>query len=184
MRILAGVLALFLAGPVVADDVSDALAAAQTAYEAGDVKGTAAQVALAQAGLRAQQNTRLAVYLPEAPAGYTREIVTEFAEGFGMFGGGAGAQARYTTEGGTFTLDLIADNELVTSMAGMFATPETLAMMGKVVKAGDALILDQEQNLTSLVGGRVMVTATGMTSAEMLPVVQAMDFAGLAEFDK
>ena len=139
---------------------------------------------MAQAGLRARQNALLEAFLPEAPAGFTREIVADYAVGFGMFGGGAGAEARYTNAEGSFTVDLIADNEMVVSMLGMFADATTMAMMGNVIKAGEVSILDQEQNLTALVGGRVMVSATGMDSKRMLPAVQAIDFDGLAEFDK
>ncbi len=185
MRLFATVLILVcLTAPLRADEIVDALTAAQTAYGANDVKEAAAQVALAQAGLRARQNALLEAFLPEAPAGFTREIVADYAAGFGMFGGGAGAEARYSNADGSFTVDLIADNEMVVSMLGMFADTTTMAMMGTVIKVGAFSILDQEQNLTALVGNRVMVSATGMDSALMLPTVQAIDFEGLAEFDK
>ena len=185
MRLIASVLALAcLTAPLQADEIADALTAAQTAYSANDLKGAAAQVALAQAGLRAKQNALLEAFLPEAPEGFTREIVADFAAGFGMFGGGAGAEARYTNAEGSFTIDLIADNEMVVSMLGIFADATTMAMMGNVIKVGEFSILDQEQNLTALVGTRIMVSATGMDSKLMLPAVQVIDFDGLAEFDK
>lgn len=172
------------AAPVAADEISDALQAAQDAYAAGDMRVAAAEVTVAQMALQARQSALLEALLPEAPAGFTRAVNTEFAAGFSMFGGGSGAEASYTSEKGAFTVNLMADNQMVTGMAEMFLNPDMLAMMGKVVKVGDVSILDQGESVTALVAGRVLVTAQGMSSADMLPVVQAIDFDRLAVFDQ
>lgn len=185
MRIFLGVaLGVALAAPLHADEISDALQAAQDAYAAQDMKAAGVQIAAAQAALQAKQSAMLGALLPEAPTGFTREINAEFAAGFAMFGGGSGAEARYISDKGSFTLDLMADNQMVAGMAEMFLNPDMLAMMGNVVKVGDVSILDQGESVTALVAGRVLVTAQGMTAADMLPVVQAIDFDRLAVFDK
>lgn len=177
-------LGLALAAPVQADEISDALTAAQDAYAAQDLKTASAQIAAAQAALQARQSDMLGALLPEAPAGFSREINAEFAAGFAMFGGGSGAEARYISDKGAFTLDFMADNSMVAGMAEMFVNPEMLAMMGNVVKVGDVSILDQGESVTALVAGRVLVTAQGMTAPDMLPIVQSIDFDRLAAFDK
>jgi hypothetical protein len=177
-------LAAVWALPVAADEISDALQAAQDAYAAGDMRTAAAQVTVAQTSLQARQSALLEEFLPEAPAGFTRVVNTEFAAGFSMFGGGVGAEASYTGEAGAFTVNLMADNQMVTGMAEMFMNPEMLAMMGKVVTVGEISILDQGESVTALVAGRLLITAQGMGSAEMLPVVQAIDFDRLAVFDQ
>ena len=177
-------LAALWAAPVAADEISDALQAAQDAYAAGDMRVAAAQVTVAQVALQSKQSALLEALLPEAPAGFTREVNTEFAAGFSMFGGGAGAEARYASDTGAFTVNFMADNQMVTGMVEMFLNPDMLAMMGKVVKVGEVSILDQGESMTALVAGRVLVTAQGMGSADMLPVVQAIDFDRLAVFDQ
>lgn len=185
MRGLAWVLvAAVWAAPVAADEISDALQAAQDAYAGGDMQAAAAQVTVAQTAMQAKQSALLEALLPEAPAGFTRVVNTEFAAGFSMFGGGSGAEASYSGAAGAFTVNLMADNQMVTGMAEMFVNPDMLAMMGKVVKVGDVSILDQGESVTALIAGRVLVTAQGMGSADMLPVVQAIDFDRLAVFDQ
>ena len=105
-----------------------------------------------------------------------------FAGGFGMMGGGAGAEARYETadQSVSVTLSCIADNPVVSPMVAM---PGSAEMMGKVVKVGDQALLDADNNLSLLVGGRVPSRAQGAPSDIMLPVVQGIDFAKVATFD-
>lgn len=175
----------FIALPAHADDVSDALQAAVDAYASGDLGKTAASQTMATQALGTRQSALLAALLPEAPDGWTRTASEDYTQGFGMMGGGSGAEARYANADGSqaFTLSFIADNPMVVSMGAMLGNAQMMAMMGKVVKVGDQAFLDAEGSLSTLVGARVLFQAQGATSAVMLPVVQLIDFAKVGVFD-
>jgi hypothetical protein len=179
-------LGLGLSAPALSDEVSDALKAASDAYAAGDLAKTSEAMTMAHQALGLQQSALLAALLPAAPDGYTREDTADFAKGFGMMGGGAGAEATYASADGgvSFKLSLVADNPVVGSMGAMLGNAQMMAMMGKVVKVGDQPLLSQDGSISALVNARVLFQAQGGTEEQMLPLIQTIDFAKVAVFDK
>lgn len=186
MKMTTAFLALgFSTGVALADDVTEALAAAQEAYASGNLNATAAQITAASKAVLALQAAKLADFLPEAPEGWTREIDMSATEALVLSGiVGNMVEARYSDTGGnSFTLRLTADSPMVAQMGGMLGNPQMMAMMGKVVKVSGHDMLEQENTLSALIGGRVLVQASGMESAVMQTVLRTVDFAGLATYD-
>lgn len=179
-------LLLSAALPLQADEVSDALQAAVDAYASGDLGKTASSITLATQALGTLQAGLLSALLPEPPEGWTRTLTEDFAQSFGMMGGGSGAEARYENadQSISFTISFVADNPMVGAMGGMLGNAQMMAMMGKVEMVGDQPVLDADGTLQALVNSRVLFQAQGADSAVMLPVVQAIDFAKLGNFDK
>jgi hypothetical protein len=169
-----------------ADAVTDALQAATTAYGSNDLKGTADQLALATEGLRLLETDMLNKFLPPAPDGFTAALTEDYGKGFSMLGGGIGTETTYSNDQTSFKLDITADSPLVASMAPMLANVQMMTAMGKVVKIGDVMALEQDddQSLSALVGNRILVQMQGADVATMLPLFQKIDFAGLATYDK
>lgn len=176
---------LALPGLSRADEVSDALNAALAAYGTGDLAGTAQQMILAEQALGRLQSAKLTAFLPPAPAGWTRTDSPDFAAGFAMAGGGTGAEAVYAKEDGSLsvTLSFIADNPMVASMGAMLGNAQMMALLGKVVAVGDQALLAQDGSLSTLVGNRVLVQAQGGPEADLLALVQEIDFVHLSKFD-
>ena len=176
---------LTLSGVVYADDVNDALKAAQTAYAAGDLSGAAAQLTTASKAIRTLQSAKLARFIPEPPQGWTREIEQSSDDAPVLTGLiGNSAKATYSnTQGDSFTLTLTADSPLVAQMTGILANPQMMAMMGKMIKIGGQSLLQQNSSLSALVGGRVLVQAEGMEPSAMQPVLMKMNFDGLMKYD-
>ncbi|MBI1170809.1 hypothetical protein GC209_05360 [bacterium] len=174
-----------LTAPVLADEVSDALQAAQTAYSAGDMGKASEQITMAVQAISAQQSARLTALLPPAPDGWTREDTADFTKSFGMIGGGSGAEATYSSADGatSFKLSFVADNPMVGSMGAMLGNAQMMAMMGKVVKVGNQALLSQDGSISALVNSRVLFQAQGGTEEQMLPLVQKIDFAKVGVFD-
>ncbi len=175
-----------LALPALADEVSDALQGALAAYNAGDLAKTSEQMTLATQGLGAQQSAMMTALLPAAPDGWTREDTADFAKGFGMAGGGSGAEATYTNadSSASFKVSFIADNPMVAAMGAMLGNAQMMAMMGKVIKVGDQALLSTDGSISTLVGGRVLFQAQGSSDDQMLALVKSIDFAKVAVFDK
>ncbi len=170
--------------PAHADEVSDALDAATTAYAAGDLPNAAAHITAAGKEIAKAQSLLLAAHFPAAPDGWTRSDNTDMAEGMAVMGGGAGAEANYTDPGGmTVALTAFADNMMVQSFAGILADPQMLAMMGKTVNINGVAFLDQEgQTTMALLDNRVLLQANGASEqAQML--LGLIDLAAMGKFD-
>lgn len=168
-----------------ADAVSDALSAAQSAYEAGDLPQTSAQIITASKALAEMQSGFLLVLLPAAPDGWTRTDNTDVSTGLSMIGGGAGAEARYDgPDGASVTISAYADNMMVQSMAGMLGNPAMMAMMGKTETIGGATFLNQDGSFSALLNNRVLVQAQGGTPEQIKALLGTIDMAKLGNFDK
>lgn len=175
---------LAFAAPAHADAVSDALAAATEAYAAGDLNGTAAQITTAGKELAAMQSSLLLALFPAAPEGWTRTDNTDMAQGLGVMGGGAGAEATYTdAQGMTITLTAFADNMMVQSFAGILTNPQMMAMMGKTVDINGVPFLEQDGLSTmTLLENRVLLQANGeATKAQEL--LAQIDLVAMGKFD-
>lgn len=177
-------LALTLATPLHADDVSDRISGALAAYEAGDLKTTTSELAAATTALNQKKGAMLEAALPAAPGGWTREISTDYAAGLAMAGGGTGAEARYSgPEGQGVTLNYTMDSPLMAMMMGMFATEQMMAMMGKVVEVNGQKMLDQDNSMMVVIDGRILVQINGAETAQLIPLAETIDWAALAAFD-
>lgn len=174
---------LTLPAPLFADAVTDALTAASTAYAADDLRGTADQIALASEALRLRQTELLNAFLPEPPDGFTREIDPEYSVGFAMIGGGAGTEARYSNGETSFSITIMADNMMVTSMVGMLGDVEMMSVVGNMVEANGAALLDTDGSIAGLVNDRVLVTAEGAETDVMMPLMQSIDYTALGTYD-
>lgn len=177
-------LALLSPLPVLADAVSDAIAAAASAYDSGDMNNTAAQLITATKELVALQSGLLAAKFPPAPDGWTRSDNTSVTEGLAMMGGGAGAEASYSgPDGANVTLSAYADNMMVQSMASMLGNPATMALMGKTAVIGGVTFLDQDGDYSTLVNNRVLLQTQGGNGEMALKLLEQMDLSALGTFD-
>lgn len=170
--------------PAFADAVSDAIDAAGAAYDDGNLVETANQLTLARNELSKLQSAKMQALLPTAPDGWTREDGTDMAEGMAFMGGGAGAEAIYVKDSTRVTVSIFADNPMVSGMLGIFGNAAMMAMMGKTVTINGTDFLDQDGSMMSVLEDRVMVQAQGGTVEEMTAILQGMDFAAVAAFDK
>lgn len=170
-----------LAVPAQADEVSDAIAAADAAYAAGDLAGAAAALKTANSGVASQRAAIFAAFLPSSAEGWTVEEDPTFAEGLAIMGGGVGALKRYTREDGTqISLSVMTGGEMIDAMAQMFASQEMLAMMGTVIEVKGVSFVDQGNSQMALVVGKVLVQAEGGTSELSLPLLEQVDLEGIA----
>lgn len=178
--LLAGVL---LAAPVVADEVTDSINEALSAYEKQDF--SAAKQALDYAStLLAQKNAEgLGALLPPALSGWEAEDSESNAAGMAMFGGGIHAGRKYTKGDVDVDLQIVGDSPLLGTWMPMLANPSMAAAMGKVTKVGKHRALQTNDGQVILVvNNRFLVTIDGSGSVEdKMAYAQAIDFAKLEE---
>ncbi|MEL6798728.1 MAG: hypothetical protein AAFR34_12560 [Pseudomonadota bacterium] len=169
--------------PAFADDVTEAINNALEAYNEGDVQFATEELNFALQLLNEMKAGALEGFLPEPMDGWTREIDEDMAAGLGMMGGGIGTQAEYTNGSDYFSLMLMADSPMVTAMAGMLGNAAMVtASGGKMVRVGREKFMSQDEELTALIGNRVLVQASGENIDAIIEHLETMDFRELAGF--
>ncbi len=163
-----------------ADDVTDTLNSALSAYQDGDLKYALEELDYARQLIQAQNTASLSAFLPEAPEGWSREINTEMNQGLAMLGGGAGAEATYTMGDDSFTVTIMADNPMVGAMAGMMGSAGLMGM--KLERVGRMKYLNQDGELSGVVDNRILIQARGMPVETLVPVLEQIDVKALADF--
>lgn len=184
-RTLLAASAFLLPLPAMAqDDITDALGAAIEAYEEGEIGDALEEIAYATQLLNALQAQGLTEFLPEPAPGWNREVNAEAGASLAFMGGTA-AEATYTSsQGGRFTITIMADNPMVTSMAGVLGNSALLATMGQIERINRENFMLADNELTGLIGGRILVQAAGGTIADMTAHLEAMDFREMEDFGR
>lgn len=170
-----------LANPSLADEVTDTLSSALQAYEEGDIDYAIEELDYARQLLKAMTTQELTGFLPEAPAGWTREISdSDMNAGLAFLGGGVAAEAEYSNGSERVTVTIMADNPMVTGFAGMIANA---AMLGiKMHRVGREKFFANDGELIALVDNRILVQADGADPEVMIPILEQIDFAALKAF--
>lgn len=169
-----------LCTPVLADDISDALASALEAYEEGDLDYAMEELDYARSLMTALKTESLQAFLPEPPNGWTREVDSDISSGMAVFGGGVGAKATYSNGSESFTITIMANNPMVTAFGAMLGNAAMLGL--KIERVGREKFLNDDGSLTGLIDDRIMVKAERGDVETMLKVLETMDFKGLEDF--
>lgn len=179
-RLFAVLMLSTLAVPAQADDVTDLLQSALGAYEDGDIQYALDELDMARRALLDMKTASLGSYLPDAPDGWTREVNTEMSAVLAMMGGGVGAEATYSADGGArVKITLMADNPMVMSLSGVIANAAVMGM--KVERIQRQRFAIQDNKMMALIGNRVLVQTEGDPD-QARPLLESMDLADLANF--
>ncbi|RVT82644.1 hypothetical protein DXV76_15500 [Rhodobacteraceae bacterium CCMM004] len=178
---LAAAVSLAAALPATADDVTDAIDSARAAYEEGDIQYALEELAFATQLMQAMKAGALSEFLPPAQDGWTRTLDEDEARSMAMLGGTA-AIAEYANGSDSFTVQILADNPMVAGFAGIFGNSAMMATMGKIERVGREKFLDQDGDLTGVVGNRILIQASGGPKEAMIAHLAEIDFRGLQGF--
>lgn len=176
----ASAIALLTAMPLAADEITDTLQSAIEAYEDGDVQYALDELEIAKQKLMGLKTGALSAFLPVPPEGWTREDNPDVAQGLGMMGGGVAAEASYSNGSQTYTINLMADNAMVASLAGMINNAAVMGM--KVERVNRQKFAIQDSEIMGLVANRVLVRISGADVDTMLAALEEMDFKAMASF--
>ncbi|MBF9043466.1 hypothetical protein HKCCE4037_09015 [Rhodobacterales bacterium HKCCE4037] len=168
--------------PASADDITDALNAAISAYEEGEIGDALGEIAYATQLLNALQAQGLTAFLPEPLPGYTREVSEDASSSLGFLGGGTAAEATYEGPNGRFTITMMADNPMVASMAGILGNAGIIATMGQLERINRENFMVSDNELSGLIGGRILIQASGGEIEDMVAHLEQIDFGELEGF--
>ena len=163
-----------------ADEVEDTLNSALSAYQEGDLQYALEELEFAKQLMLTMKTDALSAFLPEAPDGWTREINSDINASLGMMGGGVGAEAKYTRDGESFTLSIMADNPMVGAMSAMLGNAAAMGM--KVERVGREKFAVQDNTVQGLIDSRILVKAEGGEVPMMLKLLEEIDFRELSRF--
>jgi hypothetical protein len=166
-----------------AQDTATRLQAAIDAYASGDLAAASLALTEARKALDTERGARLQAAFPPAPDGWTLEV-RDLGPDLALMGGGTGVDAKYAHSDGRYvTFNVMVDTPLVSSMMGMFASPEMIAMLGEVIERPGVTFAKQDNGLTGILDGRMMVSVTASAPDVAMPIVELVDFEALARFD-
>lgn len=182
--LIAAATALVLAMPAAADDFTDSVEAAMKAYEDGDIRTAKEEIDFAAQLLAQMKAEGLKGFLPEALDGWERKDDKNNSGAMAAFGGGQMAAATYMRDGKRLKVQLMADNQMVTALAGMFGNAAMMAAMGTVKRINrQKVIITKQGEIQSLVDGRIMIQITGNADQEDKEAYfKAVDVKGLKDF--
>ena len=181
MRNLLATTALLLAATTAhADDVTDTLESALTAYNEGDIKYALEELEYAKQLIMAMKTDALSAFLPAAPDGWTREVNAEMNASLAFMGGGTGAEAEYSMDGQQFSITIMADNPMIAAFAGMIGNASVMG--AKLERVGRMKYMNQDGELSGLVDNRILIQAKGAPVEVMIPLLETIDVKALEDF--
>lgn len=154
------------------------------AYQAGDINAAKEEIDYAAQLISQMKAAGLSEFLPDALPDWTR------AEGDGQapanmgFGGGMVASASYMRENDRIEIQLMADNQMVTAMAGMFNNAAMMGSLGQVKRIRrQKVVITQQGELQAMINNRIFVKITGRAPVEDKEAYfAALDLRGLQDF--
>jgi hypothetical protein len=167
-----------------ADEIEDSLQMALEAYQAGDINVAKEEIDYAAQLIAQLKAAGLSDFLPEALPDWTRAEAEQGGQAIMAFGGGMSASATYTRDNDMIEIQIMADNQMVTSMAMMFANPAMMSSLGKIKRIKrQKVVITQQGELQAMIDKRILIQITGRAPAEDKEAYfSAIDLRGLKDF--
>jgi hypothetical protein len=178
---LLAVAAIGVAGIARADDVSDQIQRALSAYRQHDPQGALSALDAAANLLRQQRADALKGLLPLPPPGWTAEAAETTALSAAVLGGGTSASRTYRKGDEQVDVQITADNPMLQGMAALVSSPLAAASGIKTVVVGGRPMAytPSDNGYMSLIGEKVIVKVEGNKQTpepELRSFLAAMDF--------
>ena len=174
--------------PARADDVTDQINEAMTAYSRKDLPTAIAGLEAALNLMRQSRADTYGALLPAAPAGWTADDVETISVGVAMAGGGTGASREYHKGDTTVKVSILADSPLL-QVISTFASSGIAAMSGmrtQIVNGRRTIYMKDDGAFTTIVGDRILVRVEGKGLPEdvLKQFLTAVDFAAVEKAGK
>lgn len=185
MKRIALICALALPSLALADEITDAVAEAISAYQDGQYSEAASQLDYASGLIRQKKAEAILAVFPEPLSGWSAGEAESKASGSMMLGGGISANRTYRKGDISVDISLVMDSPMLQSMMGMFNNPSLITMNGgKLIKIqGHKAMLTATDNpqIILIVDGNAMFTlkATGASDEDLTDYGEALNLAAL-----
>lgn len=176
--------ALCLSRTVMADDVTDQLDRARTAYASGELRVAVETLNFAIAKIQEQMTANLRKLLPEPLAGWRADPAEAHSGGMVAMVTGTTLSRRYVREDGAeVTLNLMANSPMLPMLTAAMSMPflmqanqdlKTYALKGNHGMIEHAANSD-EYEITLMIGNRLMIQGKGSRITDSGPLEQYLE---------
>ena len=173
--------------PLHADDVTDNIDAAKSAYEAGNYSEALTSLDTANQYIRQKKAEEVVKLLPAAPKGWEAGEPETEAAASSILGGGVSAKRSYTRGNSSISVKIQSDSAVM-QYAAMLSNPMLLAASGAKMETikGQRVTVefktgDDNGNIKAVVDGRyfVEIEGNGIAVDDLRTFAKAFDFAKL-----
>lgn len=172
-----------------ADDVTDQIKEALTAYEKKDFDIAVTAMNTALQLINQKQAEVMAKILPEPLSGWKIRERKNSAVGAGVMGGGNQAKRVYTKAGARVTVSLIGNSPMLRMLSMAFSNPMFQGGGSKLVIMGGRKVMQNtnDNSLQAMINNKLLVSVKGNRKAESDDIKEyfkAIDFAALEKMVK
>lgn len=153
--------------PAAADQVTDALQQAETAYGQKNLSAALSALGTAATLIRQMKAELWKAMLPEPPPGWTADPVKVLTIGAVVFGGATSTERLYKRPGASVTVSLVADSPALQSIAGLLGAGMLLGSAELLVIDGQRVAYNADDNaLQAIVADKVLVKVQGSAGVD------------------
>ncbi|SFV50996.1 hypothetical protein MNB_SV-12-1117 [hydrothermal vent metagenome] len=179
---------LLLTGNAVADDITDTMADALSAYKKGDYVQTQEDLAYVMELLKQKKGDSIKTLLPDALDGWKAEEAKSETAGAGMLGGGSTSSRTYTKDKSQIIISVVTDSPLLKGLGAIMGNP-MFSSGGKLkrINREKATIKYNSKResgeITIMLDKRFLITVKGtkVTEDELINYAKAIDFKKIKE---
>ena len=179
---------LLLSTTLSADDITDTMEEAMTAYKKGDYVQAKEDLTYVMELLKQKKGETIQGFLPEALDGWKAEKAKSESAGSGMLGGGSTTSRTYTKDKSKVVISVVTDSPLLQGLGSLLGNP-MFNSGGKLkrINREKATIKYSEKNqsgdVTIMLDKRFLVTVKGskVTEDELVEYAKAIDFKKIKE---
>ncbi|CBL46114.1 Hypothetical protein HDN1F_25310 [gamma proteobacterium HdN1] len=184
-RILLVMCAALIAGPVLADEVTDAIDEGSAAYKRGELGTAASQWEYASQLVRQAKADKVKKLLPAALSGWESGEGDASATSAAVLGGGINVSKQYTKGDDSVSIEITMDSPMLQSVLAMITNPQMAALSGmkvKKIKGNSAAVESSADNtrIQIVVGNSVLVVVDGKPEAAVTAYSESIDFAAIS----
>ncbi len=181
-------LATFVA-PARADEVTDNLDTAKTAYEAGNYSEAITAIDYANQLIRQKKGDEMKKLLPDAPSGWEADEAESEAAASSMLGGGVTAKRSYRRGDSSVTIKIQSDSPMLQATAMMLSNPMFMSSNGAKMETikGQKVSVSfkaggDNGEIKAVVDSRYLVEIDGssLTRDDLVSFAKALEYAKLS----
>lgn len=181
--------ALLVATSAVADEITETIEGALSAYQKGEYKAASEDLGYAQQLIRQKRGDSFKQYMPVPLTGWTMGEIDVQTATAAMMGGGTTLSTTYHKGEGEVAIEMVADSPMLQSIAMMLSNPMfATADGGKMIRIKrHKAVIKYDKNGRSgeikiVIDNRILVTITGtnVTEEELTAYAKAIDYDALA----
>jgi hypothetical protein len=186
-------LALALAGPAAADEVTDQIDEGKRLYEAGELRKSVETLNFAVAKIQEAITSALMTLFPEPAEGWTAEAAEAQSGGIASMITGTHLTRRYVrADGAEVTLSMMADSPMMPMLTMAISMPFVMQAnqdMKTYSLKGERGMMEhtpgsQTYKATVMVGNRLLIQGEGNNLPDVAPLEQYLQALDLAAIQK